>query len=79
MQVRGHVAKIATLRQRIREADESVSDWELRDIWDEARFELGTVRLFGDLVLAAFLREGEAEGAGAETERVRQRSPKQRS
>ena len=39
-------------------ADETVSDWELRDLWDEAQFELGKVRLFGDLVLAAFF-EGE--------------------
>ncbi len=58
MQVREHVAKVAELRQRIREADESVSDWELRDLWDEAQVELGKVRLFGDLVLAAFF-EGE--------------------
>ena len=68
MQVRGHVAKIATLRQRIREADESVSDWELRDLWDEARVELGTVRLFGDLVLAAFFEKGKPK------ERERKRS-----
>src|SRR5206468_10916410 len=54
MRVREHMAKVAKLRQRIREADESVSDWELRDLWDEAQFELGKVRLFGDLVLAAF-------------------------
>jgi hypothetical protein len=58
MRVREHVAKVAELRRRIREADESVSDWELRDLWDEAQFELGKVRLFGDLVLAAFF-EGE--------------------
>ena len=58
MRVREHVAKVAELRRQIREADESVSDWELRDLWDEAQFELGKVRLFGDLVLAAFF-EGE--------------------
>ena len=58
MRVREHVAKVAELRQQIREADESVSDWELRDLWDEARVELDKVRLFGDLVLAAFF-EGE--------------------
>ncbi|MBE3065008.1 MAG: class I SAM-dependent DNA methyltransferase, partial [Spirochaetes bacterium] len=58
MRVREHVAKVAELRQRIREAGESISDWELRDLWDEAQFELGKVRLFGDLVLAAFF-EGE--------------------
>ena len=54
MQVREQIAKVAELRQRIRDADESLSDWELRDLWDEARVELGKVRLFGDLVLAAF-------------------------
>src|SRR2546427_7921269 len=54
MRVREHVANAAELRRRIREADESVSDWGLRDLWDEAEFELGKVRLFGDLVLAAF-------------------------
>ncbi len=54
MRVREHVAKVAKLRQRIREADESVSDWERRDLWGEAELELGKVRLFGDLVLAAF-------------------------
>src|SRR2546427_748082 len=57
MRVREHVANAAELRRRIREADESVSDWALRDLWDEAQFELGKVRLFGDLVLAAFFGE----------------------
>ena len=54
MQVREHLSKVAELRRKIREADESFSDWELRALWDEAQFELGKVRLFGDLVLAAF-------------------------
>lgn len=54
MQVREHVAKVSERRRQIRESDESVSDWELRDLWDEAQLELGKVRLFGDLVLAAF-------------------------
>ncbi len=54
MRVREHVANVAELRRQIREADESVSDWELRELWDEAQFELAKVRLFGDLVLAAF-------------------------
>ncbi|MBM4185432.1 MAG: class I SAM-dependent DNA methyltransferase [Gemmatimonadetes bacterium] len=58
MQVREHVAKVAALRQRIREAEDNVSDYELRDLWDEAQLELGKARLFGDLVLAAFF-EGE--------------------
>ncbi len=44
----------AGLRRRIRAADANVSDWDLRDWWDQARFELGKVRLFGDLATAAF-------------------------
>jgi hypothetical protein len=58
MRVREHVAKVTELRRRIREADESVSDRELRDLWGEAWFELGKLRLFGDLVLAAFFKGG---------------------
>ena len=52
--VREQVAKVAELRRRIREADASVTDWDLRDWWDQARFELDKVRLFGDLAIAAF-------------------------
>ena len=48
------MARVAELRRRIREADETVSDWDLRDWWDDARFELRKVRLFGDLVIGAF-------------------------
>jgi hypothetical protein len=54
MQVREHVEQVSELRQLIREADETISDWELRDLWDEAQVELSKVRLFGDLVIAAF-------------------------
>jgi hypothetical protein len=56
MQVREHMANVAELRELIRAADEGVTDRELRDLWDEAELELGKVRLFGDLVLAAFSR-----------------------
>ena len=56
--MREYVTQVAELRQLIREADEGVSDWELRDLWDEAQSKLGNVRLFGDLVLAAFFRGG---------------------
>ncbi len=58
MRVRDHTAKVFALRQGIREAGEAVTDMELRDRWDEAQAELSTVRLYGDLVLAAFF-EGE--------------------
>jgi hypothetical protein len=54
MRVREQVAKVAELRRRIREAGESVSDLELRGLWDDVQLELGKVRLFGGLVLAAF-------------------------
>ena len=58
--VREPLDKVADLRRRIREAGDSVTDWELRDLWDEAQFELAKVRLFGDLVLAAFFEGGKA-------------------
>ena len=45
---------VARLRQRIREAGEDVPDWELRRLWQDARYEAGEVALLGDLVLAAF-------------------------
>ena len=54
MRVREHVERIATLRRRIREADESVSDHDVRDLWRQALDEIEAVRLFGDLVVAAF-------------------------
>jgi hypothetical protein len=68
IRTREHLTKVADLRKRIREADESVADHDLRYMWDEAQFELGKVRLFGDLVLAAFFecekpREREAKRA----------------
>ena len=56
--MRDQLRAVAELRQRIREAGEAVSDWERRDLWDDAQYELGKVRLFGDLVLAAYF-EGE--------------------
>ncbi len=52
--MRDQLRHVADLRRRIREASETVSDFERRDQWDEAQFELSMVRLFGDLVLAAY-------------------------
>ncbi len=54
MEAREHLVKVSALRKQIREAGDSVSDWELRDLWDEAQFELEKVRLLGDLAVAAF-------------------------
>ena len=54
MRVREHVERISALRRRIREADESVTDREVRDLWRQALEEVEAVRLFGDLVVTAF-------------------------
>jgi hypothetical protein len=56
--LREAVDKVAGLRDRIRTAADEVSDWELRDLWDEAQFALSRVRVVGDLAVAAFF-EGE--------------------
>ena len=42
------------LRRQIREADDTVTDRELQTLWRDAGDALAEVRLFGDLVLAAF-------------------------
>ena len=54
MRAREHLARASELRRRIREADDSVSEVELRHLCDDARYETDNVRLLGDLVLAAF-------------------------
>ena len=60
MRVREHVERISTLRRRIREADESVPDRDVRDLWRQALDEIEAVRLFGDLAVTAFF-EGRKE------------------
>ena len=54
MRAREHLARASELRRRIREADDSVSEVELRHLCDDARYETDNVRLLGDLALAAF-------------------------
>ncbi len=54
------VAEAASLRRRIREADDSVPDWELRHLWNEANEETEEVRLLGDLAVAAFFEGSSA-------------------
>ncbi len=49
-----HMERVVELRDEIRVADEGVSDFALRDMWDEAQTELDEVRLFGDLAVHAF-------------------------
>jgi hypothetical protein len=52
--IREQVGRVSSLRRRIREADDSVSDDALRNLWDEVQVELNWVRLYGDLATAAF-------------------------
>jgi hypothetical protein len=59
-----HLKRVAELRQEIRDAGEDVSDFALRDMWDEAQSELRHVRLYGDLAVLAFFsgaKKGERE------------------
>ena len=61
----------------IREADESVSDWELRDLWDEAQ---SSSTRCGSSAISCSRRSsrGEAEGARGEAERVCERGRERR-
>ena len=54
MRAREHLARASELRRRIREADDSVSELELRQLCDDADRETDNVRLLGDLALAGF-------------------------
>ena len=60
-----HLDRANDLRRRIRDADDSVSDWERRAWWREARDETDKVRMLGDLVLAAFFEESKAKAREA--------------
>ena len=57
MRAREHLARASELRRRIREADDSVSETELRHLCDDADRETDNLRLLGDLALAAFFEE----------------------
>ena len=57
MRAREHLTRASELRRRIREADDSVSEGELRRLCDDARDETDNVRLLGDLALSAFFEE----------------------
>ena len=54
MRVREHLERISVLRRRIRGADPSVPDRDVRYWWWQASREIDAVRLFGDLVVSAF-------------------------
>ena len=61
MRISERVAEVAELRGRIREAGEEVTDRELHDLWHDARDEIDAVRLYGDLMLAAFFAEAKSK------------------
>lgn len=61
LHVHDHLNRIETLRERIRLAGDDVSDTELRAWWREAEDEIDAVRLYGDLVLAAFFSGSKAK------------------
>ncbi len=48
------VEEVGDLRRQIREAGDEISDAARRSLWKDAENALSTVRLFGDLVVAAF-------------------------
>ena len=52
--VREALESASELRRQIREADESVGERRLQNLWRDAQDAVADVRLFGDLVLAAF-------------------------
>ena len=52
--VREAVQAASEFRRQIREADDTVDERRLQNLWREAQDAVGEVRLFGDLVLAAF-------------------------
>ena len=64
------VRKVLDLRRQIREAGEVVPDHARRALWKDAEVELATVRLYGDLVLAAFFNEAKATARERERRRL---------
>lgn len=57
LQIQDHLNKVAELRRQIRNADEHVSDEQLRNLWNTVQAELSRVQLFGDLVVSAFIEQ----------------------
>ena len=61
LETQKRLAKASELRQRIREAEDDVPDWELRGLFDHARAAASKVRLLGDLALAAYFEGSKAK------------------
>ena len=66
--VREAMEQAAALRRRIREADDTVTDRQLRTLWRGARDVLTEVRRFGDLTLAAFFEGSKPKERAARRE-----------
>ena len=62
MEARKHLERVAEARKQIRDAGPDVTQAELKALWGSVEEELGSVRLLGDCVLAAFF-----EGRNAKT------------
>lgn len=54
LRLRDDVARAASLRAQIREARDDAPDAALRQLWDDAQYELRRVRLYGDLAILAY-------------------------
>jgi hypothetical protein len=54
LKVREHILKASTLRAKIRDAGEVVTDVELGELWHEVQEETSSIRILGDLAIAAF-------------------------
>ena len=63
-----HLNEAAGLRQLIQDADDTVTETELRGLWDAADYEISAVRLLGDVALSAFF-----EGTNDKTREARRR------
>ena len=61
------LSRVIALRQQIRNAGEAVPDAARRALWEDAKAAMSTVRLFGDLIVAAFF--GETKPVARERER----------
>lgn len=48
------IDRVGELRRQIRDSADDASDWELRDLLDEAERAASKVRIYGDLVIEAF-------------------------
>ena len=68
-----HIERVVELREEIRTAGEDVSDFALRDMWDEAQTELDEVRLFGDLAVLAFFSGAKPKDREAKRAELRRR------